>query len=127
MLAFTYVSSFQCQCLNDDVQPASAGLTARVSHGRLGPQRVRCHMPPNEFPTGNFDSLLDHLIPYLVFFLLVTGLGNDHQAVSMQAILWQTDGLLCQACAEQRFSNVTAIRTWAQQNRFEPTPLKGLL
>lgn len=52
-----------------------------------GPWRVRCRMPSNEFPTDKFDSLLDHLIPYLVLFLLVTGLGNNPQAVSMQVIL----------------------------------------
>lgn len=74
-----------------------------------------------------FDSLLYHLIPYLALFLLVTGLGKNPQAVSVQAILWQMDVLLHQACVEQLFSNVTAIRRCVEQIRFDPTPLKGPL
>lgn len=74
-----------------------------------------------------FDSLLYHLIPYLALFLLVTGLGKNPQALSVQAILWQMHVLLCQACVEQLFSNVTAIRSCVEQIRFDPTPLKGPL
>lgn len=68
MLAFTYVNLFSCQCLNDEVLLASAGLTARVSHGRLGSSESDASLTPNAFLTDKFDTLLDHLIAYLVLF-----------------------------------------------------------
>lgn len=81
------------------------------------PQRVRCHMPPKEFPTNKFDLLLDHFIPYLFLFLLVTGLGDNAQGVKYASnTLWQTDVLLCQACMEQLFSNILAIHNLGTAN-----------
>lgn len=99
----------------------SKGLTQQF--GTLG---VRCHMPPNKFPTQKFDSFLYHLTPCPALCSLVTRHGNNPEAISIQAVPCGR-----QMCCHAKLVGCIYFQTLRQitlkQIKFELSPLKGLL